>query len=193
MSPFVDFISNGMVILTFTGLLIVFSLCLGIEWFGTKLFRVETLLPRGLYRTLEKGATEKQKKSPPRLKVIQDPIAYALVLKSLGGKGTIFLSQGLLVSATDEELKRVLVSCLKRLNDFGIVWISFRTLLLLGLWHVIPRTWVKFSKGDSMSPLSAFGFWIFSSLYPWVSSFKMAFVDAQGALCRGLVYLGRQR
>src|SRR5690348_10145022 len=76
-------------------------------------------IPKGLQRSLE-AVLEKNPKNTPRLVVFSDPLPYAVVIKAVARRGTVLLSQGLLVSSNDAELKSILKSCLSKLNRRGI-------------------------------------------------------------------------
>lgn len=181
-------------LLVFVLVLCVFScLVVCLEGLGKKFYRAKSQLPDGLYRSLEKAAGGNKSNQRPRLFVIPDPTPFAIVIKSCLGKGTILVSQGLVVSSTEEGLREVFKVCLNRLQDVGIVWASFKTLVLLMAWRLFPRTWGHFTPGSSLSSTSAVGYWIFRAFYPKISSFKGIFVDSYGQLVRGLVYLGRAR
>jgi len=162
-----------------------------LEWLGRKFYRAKAQLPDGFFRSFEKAAERRTQK--PRLFVISDPTPFAIVLKSAFGKGTILVSQGLVVCSSEEELREVFKRCLNRLQDVSIVWAGFKTLILLTAWRLVPRTWGHFAPGSSMSSTSAIGYWIFQAFYLKISSFKGIFVDPSGQLIRGLVYLGRER
>lgn len=182
-------------------LMAVLVLSFLIELLAIKIQKASSVIPRGLDKSLEFSAVALHKDKSlnqtrlPRLFVFSDPLSYALVVKSLGGNGVLLLSQGLVTSSNEQELRKVLKTCLLELQQSGIVTESFFSIMGLGLFRLIPSPWVRFlqSGKPGLSPISLVGLWMFLSMMPLLLSFKRVFRDSRGLPCIGLVYLLRRR
>jgi hypothetical protein len=133
-------------------------------------------IPKGLSRTLA-IAMEGQPGKVPHILIFADPSPNALLIRSLGGRGTILLSQGLIALLSEEELRSVLRLCVSRIREPGIVLQSFCCTLVVWALNFAPYAWVnlvfegrELSSSDErfLGPFSALGFLV---LFPAVRFF----------------------
>src|SRR5690242_15207151 len=69
--------------------------------------KAELRSPQGMVRSVELAISHLGG-IPPRILIYADPFPNVLVAKSLGSRGTVFLSQGLIALLNDLELQNVL-------------------------------------------------------------------------------------
>lgn len=99
-------------------------------------------VPKGLARSLDRVLMEEKSSLRPRVMVYSDASPNALAIASLGGPGTILLSQGLIALLNEEELRVVLLLCLSRLKESGIRFQSFCSILAVWALGFAPPAWV---------------------------------------------------
>ena len=128
---------------------------------------------KGLSRSLALVGVEKQEK-PPQVFIFPDPLPQLLVVRSLGGSGTLLMSQGLMVLLNEEELRAVLGRSLFHLQERGLVFQSFCSILAIWILGFAPRSWrglifggrtLEGSEERNLGSISALGFLI---LFPVV-------------------------
>lgn len=154
------------------------GLCCGSLWSERGVSRahsIEPNTPQGLDRSLEVAAHSisailEISEPLPRLLVFADPSPNALAVRSLGGRGTILLSQGLISLLNEDELREVLILCLLRLKQSSIVFQSFCAILAIWALGFAPRPWVNLvfagktlstREEQLLSPVSGVGFLVF--------------------------------
>ena len=128
-------------------------------------------LREGLQRSLAQAVIEidlEYSKKLPRLIVFPAPVPRAFVARSIFGSGTIFLSQGLISSLSERELRRVFIRGVLRIQQPGVFLKSFCSMLAIWVLKVIPQAGLDLiygrSKGSAprstLHPFSAFCFLI---------------------------------
>jgi hypothetical protein len=131
-------------------------------------YRAKEESPKGLVRSIQL-AMKDENLPTPRLSVFADPSPNILVVRSLGGKGSILMSQGLIALLNEEELRAVLSWCSFRLKQRGIVFQSFCSVLAIWILSLAPTSWVSLvfsgrtlsrDEERTLSPISAVGFLI---------------------------------
>ncbi len=140
------------------------------------IFRRDKKIFKGLSRTLEIVESEFGGVSP-RLIVFSDPAPDALALRSIGGRGTIFISQGMIGLLSEKELQAILKECMSRLSQPGVALQGLCFTVVHFFLAIAPQGWVGlvFSGNDIsrrgkylLSPISAIGFLI---LFPIIRFF----------------------
>jgi Zn-dependent protease with chaperone function len=113
----------------------------------------QTELPAGLSRTVERVAAALGPATPgpnmPRIRVFSDPAPSALVARSLGGHGTVLVSQGLLALLDEEELRDVLRALLLGARARGIVVRSASAALASAVLGLAPKRWSRLVFGGA--------------------------------------------
>lgn len=153
------------------GLALAGAMILGIAAFSERAmrraYRANSTPPKGLQKTLQMAAGKR--KQLPLISVFADPVPNALVIRSLGGNGSLLLSQGLITLLNERELRAILELCLKRLDSTGITFQSFCKILAVWSLSFSPRPWVSLvfsgrtlslKEEKLLSPVSAIGFLI---------------------------------
>ncbi len=131
----------GMIMTAFLAGVAFFS-----EWLIKRLLWVRP--PRadlldGLHRSMERAIEERGSGRVPRMQVIAEPSANLIVARSWFGKGSVFISQGMLVLLTEEELRAILRLCLKRLEQPDLPLQSLCAVLASWMLWFAPRGWVN--------------------------------------------------
>jgi hypothetical protein len=130
-------------------------------------FAASAVLPKGLNLT----------KDHPKILIFTDPFPTAIVARSLGGQGTIILSQGLFALLKEPELLEAIAMCQLRLKDQGLVFQSLCTVYSLIVLKLVPNSWAKLifigrlsdqNLEPELNPISTLSFMI---LYPWMRFF----------------------
>jgi heat shock protein HtpX len=133
-----------------------------------KAYQAHLSPPKGLARSLDLVAFGKEKRMP-KFSVFSDPSPHIWVVRSLGGSGRVILSQGLVSLLNEEELRAMIAWSMFRLNERGIVFQSFCSVMAVWLLNLAPRPWVNLvfagrvlSKSDekSLHPNTFIGFLI---------------------------------
>lgn len=120
----------------------VLVLCsIGSEHGIVRTYGVQSSLSPGLKRTLELVAAQSRRKAP-NLVVYADPSPNAMVVRSLGSKGTILISQGLASLLSEEELRAVLRWCIYRVQQPTLVLNSICSYFLLLVLFFAPKSWI---------------------------------------------------
>lgn len=128
-----------------------------------KVCRATSQTSPGIARTIEL-AMAKTNFAIPRVLVYADPFPNVLVVKSLGSKGSIFLSQGLIAQLNDFEIQAILGMCIESLNRPGVLLHSLSSSLALWILSFWPESWknlmfpsqIKWRENkENLSPLSA--------------------------------------
>jgi heat shock protein HtpX len=148
------------------------------EYLIAKVYQARAEIPRGLSRSLELTLSNiPGKRKLPKLLIYSDPAPNILVIRSLGGSGSVLVSQGLIALLNEEELRAVFQFCLGRISTLGIVFQSVCSLLALWILTVSPHTWVNLvfvgrtlpSREEALlSPFSALSFFV---LFPLAQFF----------------------
>jgi len=123
-------------------------------------------LPAGVCRSAEM-ATAGNPDELPRIIVYEEAAPNAIVARSFGSRGTVFLSQGLIALLDEQELRAVIQMAKARVRSPGIVLQTFCAFLSVLLLLMAPKQWSKlfFSgrplhRGEEqmLSPFSVFRF-----------------------------------
>ncbi len=160
----------------------IFSTLLGLIIVGLSsergiagIYLVHSNIPQGLSRSLEIALQSLNVKRVPQLVIVSETLPHALVVKSLGGHGTIFLTQGLISILNEQELGAVLLLCLARLKEKSLVFQSFCSILMIWILNFAPKSWVNLIfrersvtsvDEEFLNPISGVGFFI---LFPPVN------------------------
>lgn len=143
----------GAVVAGIAPLLLLWCAGRGAEWFLSRFHRAKDEIPEGLERTL--SAVLREEPGPvPRLRLIVDSSPNVMVARSLRGKGTILLTQGLLVALTEAELRAVLSVCVRRCREADLPWQSLCAVVASCLFMVAPKAWVHLLLSERPSGLS---------------------------------------
>jgi hypothetical protein len=170
----------------FMATLLIFFCCLfGSEWNLSRMSKAEFKIPLGLDRTLELAMKGNLFKAP-HLLVYADPFPQILVARALGGRGSVFLSQGMISLLDHEELCAVLKVCIQKTREPGIIFQSFSATLAIWLLALAPKAWMELVFADrslsrpkqkALHPLSAVRFFLLFPLaqivHKWGSMSKM--------------------
>jgi hypothetical protein len=134
----------------------IFYLALTCEKKVIRFYRASESISRGLKRTVDWVAND----SHLRIVIYSDPHPSIKVLKSLGGRGTLLISQGLVAQFDESDLRNQIQLSLKQIRQPGITFKSLCALLELRIRKRMP-IW-----GDSPTPCSAV---LFLLLYPYAT------------------------
>ena len=159
----------GLVVVSFVLLLIAF----GSEFGVTRAYRASCDVPIGLSRSFSGVLKEfKNRKIDPRLLIFCDSVPRIISVRSLGGRGRLLISQGLLALMTERELISVLRMEVISISKRGAVTQSFCLILMLWLQRFWPSGWAEillskeFQQDNlkgKLTPLTPLGFLL---LYP---------------------------
>lgn len=138
-----------------------------------------TEAPVGLQRTLERVAQIHEVRRVPKIYVFADPSPNALVARSIGGTGTLLISQGMAALLNEAELRAVLTLCLYRNQRIDLVAQTLSATLASGLLRLAPRQWVatllvgqpsRLDRKPSLKAVSltVLGFCVFLAILPLV-------------------------
>ena len=136
--------------------------------------------PRGLKRSIERVEEQLRVQGQLQVKIYRDAAPKALVLRSWGSFGTVLLSQGLVASLTESELRKLLTHCWKHLRHSETVLATMTAYLAQFLMRFSSSSWVHvfYLQAESqaqwekrkLSPQSILSFLIF---YPWFRFFLL--------------------
>lgn len=121
-----------------SGVLLLSALCA--ERAVKKVCKATDRASPGMARTIEL-VMRQHPAAVPRVLIYPDPFPNALVVRSLGSTGTLFLSQGLIALLTDQELQAILGMCIEALGRPGILLQSFSSTLALWVLSGWPEAW----------------------------------------------------
>lgn len=82
------------------------------------------------------------------------PSAYSsiFVMRRLGSKASIFLSQGLLAHSSEREIREMLHAGLKATQERGLVLRSFCAVIAVVILKLVPAPWVESAFTESVLP-----------------------------------------
>lgn len=154
--------------------------------------------PEGARRSLARvlAAMGETDAAAPRVLSFSDPSPQALVVRSPFSRGSILLSEGLLGSLSESELRELLDASVARLRARGIcfqsvcAWCAHLTL------ELAPRSWIELIFGelrwhDRLGVFSALGFVaVFSIAKFFVGLGRVSWSDAPHRLARLPAALG---
>ncbi len=134
--------------------------------------------PRGLKRTIERSEERIGVAGILQVELYSDPSPKALVCKSIGSKGKILLSQGLLSALNENELRNILVHCQKQTIGFEPVLSSMCAVVAQFFLRLSSDSWVHvfYLQAESqaqwqkrnLSPASILSFLVFYPCVRWV-------------------------
>ena len=129
---------------------------------------------------------------PPRILIYPNPIPQFLMARGLFcSKGTLILSQGLMSSLREEELRILLRQAIKMLPKMQTCFLSYDTVVLLILLRVIPAGWVDLllsqrrltpTEEKSLTPLN---FAAFSVVFPTIRVLVRFVMELNNRLFQG--------
>jgi len=93
-------------------------------------------------RAFERVPRQKRRRTP-RVMVFQDVAPHAFVARQWFSVGTVFLSQGLLASANEAEVRVVFESALKQLSSRGIGVRTMGAVAAALILKLAPHEWVE--------------------------------------------------
>lgn len=159
--------------------LILFGLLLGSEKLLSQMYQAHLEIPQGLKRSLEL-AIQGRHGELPQILAFPEPTPHILCARSLGQKGTIFVSQGLLAFLNETELRRVLNLCDLKLQRKEILFQSLCATMVLLLLRISPLSWSqliissqKIGSKDQKG-LTPFSLLVFSLFPPIIQFFRKA-------------------
>lgn len=95
-------------------------------------------------------------RTPPRILVLRDFSPHLFVARSLFSRGLILVSQVLVSSMTEVEMKELLAVSIRRAQMKKTIWISFLSALLAALLRVVggawPRLWIELRNDAVPAP-----------------------------------------
>lgn len=150
--------------------LMVLGLILGCELGVRRFYPVSSEKVKGLGQSLKFALELEPVGRIPQIIVFQDPLPEAFALRAWGGRGTVFLSQGLLCQLTEAELRQTLKAALLGLSLKRVPYESACWWLTLLLRRWAPKGWVQLNLSKrrlnpsferTLTPVSAILFWIF--------------------------------
>lgn len=153
------------------------------------IYRVRSEVPEGARRSLERVMT-RHGGGTPRVFSFSDPAPQALVARGLASPGAILLSEGLLGALSEEELRELLDTSVRRLRSPGIRFQTLCARLAHLILEVAPRSWLEFVFGELRwhEALGAWGALRFMTVYSAAKFFarlgRGALVDAPRSLLR---------
>lgn len=112
-----------------------------------RLYRARRDVPDSLRRSLDRVLASLGG-GAPRVVSFCDPAPQALVVRGLGRRGTILLSEGLLGALTEDELRTVLSVGVSRLRSRGICFQSLCAWLAHLTLELAPESWLQLIFGE---------------------------------------------
>lgn len=114
---------------------------------------------------------------PPRLLIYSHPVPQVLVVRgAFCRQGTLLVSQGLLSALGEEDLRRIILQCLRNMTSTQTVFVSYYLVLLRLLLQAVPSGWIEMvfsNKRLAQQEERQLGPWsasVFLVLLPWVES-----------------------
>lgn len=165
-------ILSGLLTLLFFGLLV------GSERGVRRFYPLLLKAPLGLSQSLRHVLDLEPMSRAPEIVVFQSPVPGAFAVRALGGRGTIFLSQGMICQFNESELRHTLTIAVRHLRFKRAPLESLCWLMTLLLTRWAPAPWVQLNSSSrklsrslerKLSPFSAIVFWL---LYPLIGFFK---------------------
>ncbi len=183
---------------------VAFTLCLGFcHQIVARLKKAKLNQSEALRRTFDlaqkSGSESRNQKLLKRVKIyiIPDPEVYGLTVASVGRRGAIFLSQGLISSVKESQSRELIALTVNRLKRRGSVLRSFCLIMSLILFSGMPRAWRGFLENSSShniagnqfpNALSMMCFWIVLPVYKFFAYFGRPLLFKIENLSGGLVY-----
>jgi Zn-dependent protease with chaperone function len=135
-----------------TGLALGTSFAIGLGFFSerllVKIHGGERPAHVGVERTLARVAADRGWAwELPAVRLVEDPSANALIVRSFGGHGEILMTRGLISALDEPGLRAVLGHCLARLDGAEVLLQSLCAVIASGLLRLAPRQWVRFIAG----------------------------------------------
>ncbi len=162
----------------------VFGLFLGFTLEVFCLLGSEKVLNRGLcsaekkyngfYRSIELALKDVGLGNPQFL-IYQAPEPQILMARSFLGRGTVWLSQGLLVLLTEPELQSLLRFCARKIGGKGIILRSLGATLGALVMSLSPRGWLYLVEGKKLPQGSQPCFYTPGSAFSFLSVFTLGF------------------
>lgn len=132
-------VRDGVIVgLTFS-LGVILAALFGSELWAIKACKADSKSLHGLVRLVDYVMVNRRGRSP-RVLIYADPFPNVLVVKSMGCRGTVLLSQGLMTLMNEEELRAILEMCIERIQGPGIVFQSFCSTLALWVFSFVPQS-----------------------------------------------------
>lgn len=141
----------GFAFLAFASLMSLMFL-LGAETLFLALHRLPKIEDSALQKTLSLVQEESGRQDPPpRILVLRDSSPHVFVARSLFSSGVILMSQVLVSSTTEAEMKLLLNAAIERVARPRVIWLSFLSAQLALLLRVLgegwPRLWLDLQPG----------------------------------------------
>ena len=157
---------QGACVLVFITLMLLMTAAGFSERWVLSVYQAKSESPEGVRRSLER-VLESMGGSSPRIQVSADLAVFALVVRSVGSPGTILLSEGILGTLTEEDLRQLLSLSVVRLRSRGMILQALCACLAHLTLSIAPQAWVNLLYGElrshtQLQPLSAL---VFASLY----------------------------
>lgn len=160
-------------------LVFIASIALATEKLIAQTYDAHSKIPAGLRRSLDL-VLEESGRDFARILIYPNPLPNALVVRRIGGHGSILISQGLVALLSEGELRKVLKMCLARLEEPTLVFQSLNSVFAVGVLGLVPRSWFKLVFGGRLpdnlekTELGPFSTLIFLILFPVVQFFLNA-------------------
>lgn len=157
--------------------LVLFGLLVSSEKLLSQLYQAHLEIPQGLRRSLEM-AIQGRHGGLPKILMFSEPTPSILFARSLGQKGTIFVSQGLVAFLSETELRRVFNLCGLKLQGKKILFQSLCATIVLLLLRISPPGWSQFMISGQkiaskdyqlLTPFSLLVFFIFPPILQFFS------------------------
>ncbi|MEO5969393.1 MAG: hypothetical protein ABIQ95_05660 [Bdellovibrionia bacterium] len=171
--------SSGAFIGLIFSLLIIASVAMTSEKTISQIYGAHSRIPEGLEQTLNL-VLEGAGSLSPRILIYSDSYPNALVVRQIGGRGSILMSQGMVALLNDMELREVMKMCLARLKERTLLFQSLSSVFAVGVFGLIPSAWSKLvfigqtptkSEKTELGPFSTL---VFLILFPIVQFFLYA-------------------
>lgn len=141
----VAFKEKGIVMVVLIVTAFLFFLLVSAEKWVSAIFPIQRgPLPRGLQMTLHRVGEVSPallEEDFPVVYLFHDPAPRIFLARSLGSKGIIFLSQGALVSFSEEELRAAMRDSIRTVRKAGLPVLSLLSILMLLLLKWVPKSW----------------------------------------------------
>ena len=166
----------GALVGLFLSLFVVAVVAMTSERIIVQAYSAHSRIPAGLGRSLDLvlGGTGR---TSPRILIYAEPYPNALVVRQLGGAGSILVSQGMVALLNDVELREVMKMCLVRLKEPTLVFQSLSSVFAMGVLSLIPSSWSqlvfagKLPGKTQTKELGPFSTLVFLILFPVVQFF----------------------
>ena len=171
--------SSGAFMGLILSLLVIVGVAMTSEKTIAQIYGAHSQIPGGLGRSLTL-ISENEGRTSPRLLIYSDSYPNALVVREIGGRGSILMSQGMIALLNAAELREIMKICLGRLKEPLLIFQSLSSVFAVGVLRLIPRSWAKLvyvgqpgqlHDNKDKTELSPFSTFVFLILNPVVQFF----------------------